>query len=170
MNVVMVILRIIHVFAGIFWIGVLWYNVLFLSPRVKTLGQDRGRIMQTIAAPPFPQYITGAALATALSGILMFWYTSAGFDRAWLATSNGIVLAIGALLGLYVVVEGFIVVRPAGLRMAELGRQAASAGGPPNPVVMREMEKLSSTIERASARYAYLTALAVVGMVAFRYL
>ena len=49
MNIFVIILRIIHIFAGIFWIGVLWYNVIFFLPRVKRLGPDRGRIMQTLA-------------------------------------------------------------------------------------------------------------------------
>jgi uncharacterized membrane protein len=169
MNIGMIILRIIHIFGGIFWIGVLWYNVIFFLPRIKKLGQERGRVMQTLTAPPFQQYMTGAGLAPVLSGILMFWRTSGGFSRAWLGTSNGIVLLIAALLGLYVVVEGLIVQRPAGLRMAALGRQAASAGGPPNPAIMREMEELSSRMERAATRYAYLTALAVFGMATFRY-
>ncbi len=168
MNLVMVTLRIIHIFGAIFWLGTMWYTVLFFLPRVKTFGQDRGRIMETLAGPPLPQYLTLAGAATALSGILMFWYAS-GFSRAWLATPNGAVLAIAGLLGIYVVVEGLIVQRPTAMRMAELGRQAALAGGPPNPAVMEEMQELSSRLERTAYRYAYILALSAIGMAAFRY-
>ena len=167
MNLAAIVLRIIHIFGGIFWVGVMWYNVLFFLPRLKTFGQDRGRIMQTLAGPPLPQYMTIAGSATALSGILMFWYTSAGFSRAWLATNSGIVLTIAALLGIYVVVEGLIVQRPTAMRLAELGRQVAAAGGPPNPAAMREMEQLSSRLERIAYRYAYITALTTAGMAIF---
>ncbi|HET6947525.1 MAG TPA: hypothetical protein VFJ45_06905 [bacterium] len=169
MNLVMVILRIIHIFGGIFWLGIMWYNVLFFLPRVKTFGQERGRIMQMLSGPPLPQYLTLAGAGTALSGILMFWYASAGLNKAWLATPTGVVLAIAGLLGIYVVVEGLIVQRPTAMRMAELGRRAALAGGPPNPVVTEEMQKLSSRLERTAYRYAYVLALSAIGMAAFRY-
>ncbi len=168
MNLVMVILRIIHIFGGIFWLGVMWYNVLFFLPRLKTFGQDSGKIMQTLMGPPLPQYLTWAGAGTALSGILMFWYAG-GFSRAWLATPSGVVLAIAGLLGIYVVVEGLIVQQPTAMRMAKLGRQAALAGGPPNPAVMEEMHELSSRLERTAYRYAYILALSAIGMAAFRY-
>jgi uncharacterized membrane protein len=166
----MVILRLIHVFGGIFWVGVVWYNALFFLPRVKSFGQERGRIMQTMAAPPFPQYMTAASVSTVLSGILMYWNTSAGFSAAWILTVPGLVLTIAGLLGIVLVVEGFFVQRPAGLRMAELGRQAASAGGPPTPAMIEEMQALSARLERATYRGAYLLVLAVLGMATFRYL
>lgn len=169
MNLVMVVLRLIHIVSGIFWVGVIWYMALFFLPRVRAFGQERGRIMQTMAAPPFPQYMTAASVGTVVSGILMFWYSSAGFSAAWLVTPAGVVLTVAGLLGLGVVAEGVFVQRPIGTRMGELGRQAAR-GEPPNPAVMQEMQALAARLERATYRGAYLLALAAIGMATFRYL
>ncbi len=170
MNVFMVILRLIHVLAGIFWVGAIWYFALFFLPRVKTFGQDQGRIMQTMSAQPFPTYMTTAAISVALSGILMYWYTSAGFNAAWIFTPAGVILTLAALLGIFAVVEGFVVSRPAAERMAELGRQAASAGGPPAPAVVQEMQALAARLERGIYRTAVVVLLTVIGMATFRYL
>jgi len=165
----MAILRLIHILGGIFWLGVVWYMALFFLPRVKALGQDRGRIMQMMAAPPFPLSMTAASTATALSGVLLYWNTSGGLDWRWVTTPVGVVLGIAGLLAILVVIEGWFVQRPIGLRMAELGHQAG-AGGPPTPAVMQEMQALSTRLERATYRGAYLLTLTAIGMAIFRYL
>jgi len=169
-NVFMVILRLIHIFAGIFWVGTIWYFALFFLPRVKTFGQEQGRIMQTMSGQPFPTYMTTAAISVALSGILMYWYTSAGFKAAWIFTPPGVILTLAALLGIFAVLEGFFISRPAAERMAQLGREAAAASGPPAPAVMQEMQALSARLERGIYRTAVVILLTVIGMAVFRYL
>ena len=170
MDILMVILRLIHIIGGVFWVGTVWYFTLFFLPRVKTFGQDTGRIMQTMSGQPFPTYMTTAALSVALSGIIMYWRTSAGFSTAWIFTLPGIVLTLAALLGIFAVVEGLVVSRPASERMAALGRQAATAGGPPAPAVIQEMQALSAKLEHAVYRTAGIVLLTVIGMAVFRYL
>jgi hypothetical protein len=170
MNLVMVVLRLIHIFAGVFWVGTIWYTALFFLPRVKTFGPDTGRIMQTFTAPPFPMYMTWAAVLSALSGIIMYWRDSAGVSGAWLTTVPGITLTIAGLLGIAAVLEGLIVSRPATIRMGELGREVAASGKPPTPAAMQEMQAIAAKLERALYRTAYLVLLTVIGMATFRYL
>ena len=169
MNVVMVVLRLIHIFAGIFWVGTVWYFALFFLPRVKTFGQDTGRIMQTMSAQPFPAYMTTAAVLVALSGILMYANASAGFSGAWIATPAGIVLTLAAILGILAVLEAVLVSRPTAERMAQLGREVAASAGPPSPAVMQAMQALSAKLERAVYRTAYIVLVTVIGMAIFRY-
>jgi len=170
MNVLMVVLRLIHIFAGIFWVGTVWFLALFFLPRVKTFGQDTGRIMQTFSAPPFPAYMTTAAVLVALSGIFLYWSDSAGFSGAWIATTTGIVLTIAGILGIAAALEGLFVSRPATQRMAQLGQEVAASGKPPTPAAMEEMQALSAKLERALYRTAYLVLFTVIGMATFRYL
>jgi hypothetical protein len=80
------------------------------------------------------------------------------------------VLTIASLLGIFSFLEGFFVSRPASERMAELGRQAATAGGPPSPAMIQEMQMLAAKLERAVHRTAYVLLLTVIGMATFRYL
>lgn len=170
MNVVVVILRIIHIISGVFWVGTIWYFALFFLPRVKTLGQDTGRIMQTITAPPYPTSMTAAGILVVLSGIVMYWSGSAGLSRAWIATTPGIVLSIAGILGIAAVLIGLFESRPTTVRMGQLGREAAASGKPPSPAVMQEMQALSAKLERALYRTAYILLITVIGMATFRYL
>lgn len=170
MNAIMAVLQFIHVIAGIFWVGTVWYFALFFLPRVKSFGQDAGRIMQIMSAQPFPTYMTTASLSVAGSGIIMYWYRSAGFSAAWILTAPGIVLTLGALLGILVVVEGLVISRPAAVRMAQLGQETATAGGPPSAAVIQEMQALSAKLERGVYRTAVVVLLTVIGMAIFRYL
>ncbi len=166
MNVYMAILHLIHILSGIYWLGMLWFMTLWFLPRVKSLGQERGRIMQAIMAPPFPSYMSIAGAFTVLSGILMYWGISRGFSLEWIATPPGVVLSIASLLGIYVAVDGFLVMRPTGMRIAELGRQAGAAS-PPNRDVIEEMQTLSSRLERSVYRGAYILTLTAIGMAVF---
>ncbi len=170
MTVYMIILRLIHIFAGIFWVGTIWYFALFFLPRVKTFGQDTGRIMQTITAPPFATYMAVLAVLVPLSGIVMYWRDSAGFSAAWIGTAPGIALTIAGILGIAAALIGLFESRPATQRMAQLGREIAASSKPPTPAVMQEMQALSAKLERSLYRMAYLFLLAVIGMATFRYL
>ena len=170
MNLYMALLRLLHIVGGVFWVGTTWYTVLFLMPRLKAMGPEGGRLMQRFAAPPFPATMTAAALAVAVSGILMFWIDSARFNTAWLATAPGIVLTVGSLAGIAAVLEGFFTSRPVSLRLGAIGRQLASAGGPPDPGLAAEAQRLSARLERAVYRGAYMMLVAVLAMATARYL
>lgn len=170
MNLTMAVLRLIHIFAGVFWVGTIWYFALFFLPRVKTFGQDTGRIMQTITAPPFPAYTSVAALLVALSGIIMYWKDSGGLSRGWIGTVPGIVLTIAGLFGIAAVLIGLFESRPTTMRMGQLGREVAASGKPPSPAVMQEMQALAAKLERALYRTAYILLLTIIGMATFRYL
>lgn len=170
MNLAMIALRLIHIFAAVFWVGTIWYFALFFLPRVKTFGQDTGRIMQTMSAPPFPMYMTSAAVLVALSGIIMYANASAGFSGAWIATAPGIALTIAGILGIAAAFIGVFESRPATQRMAQLGREVAASGKPPAPAVMQEMQAVSAKLERALYRTAYILLVTIIGMATFRYL
>lgn len=170
MNVLMVVLRLVHILSGVFWVGTIWYFALFFLPRVKTFGQDTGRVMQSITGPPFPMYMAVLAVLVPLSGIIMYWKDSAGFGRTWIATTPGIVLTIAGILGIAAALIGLLESLPVTQRMAQVGREVAASGKPPAPTVMQTMQALSAKLERALYRMAYLMLFAVIGMATFRYL
>ena len=87
-NVFMIVLRLVHLFAAVFWTGTIFYFSLFFLPRVKGFGPEGGRIMQRLTAPPFPEAMTWAGALVALSGVLLYWRNSGGFQSAWIGTPN----------------------------------------------------------------------------------
>lgn len=166
----MIVLRIIHIFSGVFWLGTVWFFGLFLFPRVHAAGPEGPRMMQRITAAPLPQVMTTAATLLALTGVLMYWRDSAGFQWAWMRTPTGLALGLGGMFGLSAWLEGLSTSRPAAERMAKLATQVGAGSGPPDPSVVGEMQRLAARLERGVYRSAYLGVIALIGMAIARYL
>jgi hypothetical protein len=98
-----------------------------------------------------------------LSGLRLY---SMRFSTAFLGTPEGIVLTLGALLGLGAFFLGVFVQRPAAQRMSALGAQIAAAKGPPTPEEAADMQALRarlSKIARLTAWHALLASLLMAG-------
>ena len=169
-NVFMIVLRLVHLLAAVFWAGTIFYFSLFFLPRVKGFGPEGGRIMQRLTAPPFPEAMTWAGALVALSGVLLYWRNSGGFQSAWIGTPTGLALTIGGLAGLTAFLQGVVVSRPAVARLGLLGRQVQADGGTPNAEQAAEMQKLAAKLEKGIYRTAYLLLVALAGMAVAPYL
>jgi hypothetical protein len=110
-----------------------------------------------------------AALLTVISGVLMYWSVSNGFRLAWLATSSGIVLSIGALAGILAYVVGVTIHAPTGARLAAIGKEIAAAGGKPTPEQLQMLGKLQARIASANRWSAIFLITATIGMAIARY-
>jgi uncharacterized membrane protein YdcZ (DUF606 family) len=157
-------------FAGVFWVGTVFFFALFLLPRVKQAGPVGGQFMQKLAQPPLTETMSLAAGLVVLSGILLYWRDSGGIQAAWIRTPPGLAFTIGGLAGLVAAIIGVFVSRPAGSRMGSLGRQIVTAGGQPTVSQMAEMQSLAARLEKALYQTAYLSAISLAGMAVARYL
>jgi len=169
-DVYLIILRIIHFFAGVFWVGTVFFFATFLLPRVKAAGPLGGQFMQRLSAPPLTQTVSLAGGLVVLSGLLLYWRDSGGFQPAWIGTPTGLALGIGGLLAIGALSIGLFVSRPAADRMGKLGKEIATSGGAPNPAQMAEAQALSAKLERAVYQTAYLLVVTLLGMSIARYL
>lgn len=170
MDLYMVVLRLIHLFSSVFWVGTIFFYALFLLRRVKAAGPVGGQFMQQLSQPPLTATLSSASGLAVLSGILLYWRASGGFDSAWIGTAPGLALTAGGVTALLAMVIGVIVSRPAASRMAALGREIAAAGGPPSPAQAAEVQALSARLERALYQTAYLLVITLIGMAIARYL
>ena len=69
MDILMIALRIIHVVAGVFWAGSVFFMVMILEPRLRALGpQYQGPVMGAIA-PVIPRMVGSSAVITILVGV-----------------------------------------------------------------------------------------------------
>jgi uncharacterized membrane protein len=96
MDIYLLLLRLIHIVAGVFWAGGLFTLALFILPSVNTSMPEGGKVMQRLmAAYHFPVYMLSAAALTLLSGLLMYAKQSRGFSMSWIGSLHGMVLTIG---------------------------------------------------------------------------
>ncbi len=168
--VYVIVLRIVHFFSGVFWAGTVFFFALFLLPRVKQAGPVGGQFMQRLSAPPLPQTMSTAGGLVVLSGLLLYWRDSGGFQGAWMGTPTGVTFLIGGLLAIGALSIGLFVSRPAADRMGKLGREIAASGGPPTPAQMEEVQALSAKLERGVYQTAYVLLVTLMTMSIARYL
>jgi hypothetical protein len=164
------ILRVIHIFAGVFWAGVAFFTAALLAPAVAKMGPEGGRFMQQfVQKTQISKYMSLAALLTTLPGVILYVIDS-GFRPAWMTTGIGMGWTIGGLAGIAAFLHGGLVTGRTSNRIEQLGMEIAAAGGPPSPAQMAEMGQLQRKMRDAGIVSAILLAVAVLGMSVARYL
>jgi len=170
MDTTMVLLRLIHITCGIFWVGSDLLMLFFVEPAAVALGPTGGAFMQRLTGHTrYAQAMPISSLLTVISGILLLDRVSGGFDREWLSSTSGAVLAFGSLAGILAFFEGMTLVGPTVKRMEKLRQSMAEQGGPPSVEQLEQMARLQARSTHAYYLMILLTLLSIVGMSAARY-
>jgi hypothetical protein len=170
MDPILLALRLIHILAGIYWAGAAVLIAAFLTPAVRALGPDGGKFMQQfVGKQQFSLYMSLAAWSSTLAGIILYWRASLGFEIAWMLAPSGFTFTIGSLAGITTVVMGQLVNAPTSARMSALAQEMQSAGGPPKPEQIAEMQKLQTRLGQAGVWAAILLVIASSAMAIARY-
>ena len=173
MDVVMVVLRMLHIVGGIVWVGAAWTFFFFVQPTLIALGLDaQNRFMSYVTtARRLTLVITVAAFSTVGAGIALYLIdvSRTGVD-AWFKSPFGIGLSIGAIAALITFVLGPTRISPTADRMGKLGAEMVAAGAGATDAQRDEMAQLGARIKRYLTIDSALLAVAVVCMATSRYL
>jgi uncharacterized membrane protein len=138
---IMIVLRLFHILAGLFWVGGMVTLTAFLVPAVRASGPGAGKVMiELMLKRKFRIWLTSAMGLTILSGILMMWRLDVVTHHAWIRTGSGKTLMFGALAALIAGIAGGAVAGPANQRLATIG--ASAGGGAPTAEQQAEMARL----------------------------
>lgn len=168
MGALVIAMRIVHVFCGVFWGGAIFTLVFFLQPAIKAAGPAGGQVMQRLAALRFMVVIPVLALLTVLSGFGLFWWRAGG-SMTFMGTHAGIALSVGGLSGILAFALGMLGMRPATMRLLEIGRAVQEAGGTPTPDQQAEIPALQKRARSAAVGVSHLIGIAVIAMAVARY-
>lgn len=168
MNYLVLFLRLIHIVAGVFWVGGTLIMTFFIAPTVGATAEAGqkfiGYLMNTLK---FSNRMSAAAGLSVLAGAILYWIDSHGFTSAWTKSGAGIGFTIGALFAIVGFVFGMMIGRVT-KAMAQLGAQMSQ--GKPSPEQMAQMQ----TIRKQQVLYSNISAtaliLAVIFMATARYL
>jgi uncharacterized membrane protein len=164
------LLRLIHILAGIFWVGAIFLIAGFLLPTARATGRDGGRFMQHLMLQRrLPIFLAIAMLLTVLSGFTLYGRIVAATQGAWAGTPPGITYGVGGLAAILGALAGMLVSGPAARRMAAIGQQAAQGAGP-SPEQQAEMQRLQGRMVLGSRLVAGFLAVAAGAMAIARYL
>jgi hypothetical protein len=164
----MVVLRLLHIGAGVLWVGAAWMLVIFVQPTARAMGPQveseftnyllrRRRLAHTIMIATI--LTVGAGAAMLIIDIGRF----GGLD-AWLSDGFGIGITVGALAAIGSFVIGPTVIVPLANRIEKLTETAPSAENRP------ELERLGNRLRTVLIWDSALLLVAVVLMAVSRYL
>ncbi|HZA92131.1 MAG TPA: hypothetical protein VE420_05850 [Gemmatimonadales bacterium] len=166
---VTLLLRLVHILAGIFWVGAAFLIAGFLIPTVRATGREGGRFMQHLMQQKkLPIYLAVAMLLTVLSGFTLYGRLVSATNGAWAGTRSGMVYGLGGLAALVGALVGMLVSGRAARRMATVGQSAAQAGGP-SAEQQAEIERLQRRMTVGSRLVAVFLGIAAAAMAVGRY-
>ena len=170
MNFLIIVLRLLHIFSGVFWVGAALMLTFFISPTVMaTKDAGQGFMRYFMGNTKFSLAMWSAAITTVVAGFILFWIDSDGFTSAWTHSGPGIGFGIAAGFALLGFITGIIQNRNSN-SIAQLGGQIQSQGKPPSPEQATQMQKLSKALAMGGTLNAVFLILATIGMAISRYL
>ncbi|HEX6035344.1 MAG TPA: hypothetical protein VFY83_12945 [Anaerolineales bacterium] len=164
MNIYLVwLLRIIHIVAGVFWVGGILIMTFFVGPTVGATGEAGQKFVAHLMNNlKFSNRMAAASGLTILAGLILYFRGGTAFFES----PFGIGLGIGAVFALIGFVSGMFIGRTI-KAMAQLGAQMQ---GKPSPDQLRQMQALQKRQMTVSMISTISVLLATVFMAIARYL
>jgi len=148
------LLRIIHIVGGVIWVGGTLTMAFFIGPTIGATGEAGqkfvGHLMNNLK---FSNRMSAAAGLTILAGLILYGL-DARAGSAWVRSSFGIGLSIGAGFALIGFVFGIMIGRTT-KAMAQLGAQMQ---GKPSAGQLTQMQ----SIRKQQATYSNISAAALI--------
>jgi hypothetical protein len=126
MDLLVTVLRLVHIGSGVYWAGTIFFFVTFLQPTIQDLGPDGGKVMVKLFERGYLTILPVVATVTVISGFWLLWIVSAGFDPTWMGSRLGIALSTGGLLATAALIAGILVMRPAAQKIWAIARELPS--------------------------------------------
>jgi uncharacterized membrane protein len=171
-SVYMIVFRAFHILFGVAWVGGLALLALYLQPGAKAIGPAAGPFMQELVAKRrLPNYLLGTGAVTIIAGGFVYWHDWDAFGSLgdFVGTAFGTALTVGAVVTVIAWLIGLSVVKPATMRAMALAGQLASAGGPPTPEQMAELQAVQRRARQFTIVALVLLVVAVFAMATARY-
>ncbi len=170
MDLFTIVLRIVHIFAAVLWVGGGIVLVAFIEPTVKATAPAGQKFMQYfMVRRHYSTFMGIVSMLTVFAGALLYWKDSGGLQLAWITTPTGLGFTLGAVLGITMAIVGFTMIRPHADRLGALGAQIEAAGKPPTPAQLAELGALDKEMSRLNRLDFVLLSLALLAMATARY-
>ncbi len=171
MDLYMAVVRMFHIFAGVFWVGSAWLITAFLTPAAEAIGSDAEKFMTYISVRRhYPVLVSVAAGINILAGLLLYWHDSIGLNLVWIRTPTGLAETFAALCAISAFIIAMAVMRPSFEAVGRLGHALHAAGTPPTQEQMAAFLAVRKRLDRSELIVSILLGLALLGMATMRYL
>ena len=164
------VLRLIHIASGAFWIGAVFTFVLFVQPAAVAVGPEATKFTYHLMHHRrLPVVILTAAAITVLAGSLLLIITSNGLDPDILFGVSQLGFTVGGVAAILTFAIGALYVFPRTKVVEQtLGRLIAEAR-PPTPEEQQTLARIASESRRAGWLILIGLVIAVAAMATARY-
>jgi uncharacterized membrane protein len=170
MHAEFLVLRLVHILSGVFWIGGGLYTFFFLGPALASTPAVMGQVMAALQKRKVFTAQQIAAGLVLLSGIRLLMIDSAGFSGSYFATGTGKTFGIAGVFAVIAAVFNFGVARPTMERAVRVGAALASAADPGEKArLTQELDRLRKRGAMAGMLAVTFGILAASGMAVARY-
>ena len=170
MHAEFLVLRLIHILGGIFWIGSGLYAAFFLGPALASTPAVMGQVMAALQRRRAFRAQEIAAFLVLLSGLRLLMIDSAGFSASYFATGTGRTFAIAGVFAILAGIFNFGIARPSMERaVAVAGSLAAAADAGEKARLTKELDRLRKRGAIAGMLAVTSGILAASGMAVARY-
>ena len=170
MEAELIMLRLIHVLGGIFWVGSGLFTAIYLVPSLAEAGPAAAQVMGALQRRRLFIVLPTVALFTVLSGIRLMQLTSDGFSAAYFNSGSGRVFAWGGTFAIIAFVFGMTVARPAGIRLGRISAQPPAEDALEQRRRLDERDRLQRIVRISGMVNVVLLLAAAVAMAIARYL
>lgn len=160
-------LRAIHIVGAVFWVGgtflVAGYREYILDPG------DPERTIQRMAEYDDMSTMVGlSGMISVLAGLVLYWIVSNGFDMAWITSTYGTAITVGAVAGLVAVGIGIVMVGLPNNRATALYEEIADQSSVTDDQAAT-IDQLEATIATGERWGAFFMLIAVLAMATAQY-
>lgn len=168
MQAELLILRLIHVVGGVFWVGTMVFNSFFLGPSLAAAGAAAGQVANQLQRRRVFTIMPITAIVTMLAGMRLMMITSSGIP-GYFASRAGMTYSIGGACAIIAFLFGLAVARPAMMKAASLGA-AMSSDEITRGRIESELRAVQQRARWAALVVGWLLLLSAVCMAIARYL
>jgi hypothetical protein len=170
-DLLVIVLRFVHVVFGAIWVGMVVFATFFMMPAVQEAGPDGAKVMAAVQRRGLMTVMPLLALGALISGIWLYVRAGAGMPAEFGRSPVGMMYGLGGLAGILAWVLGVAVLRPSMMKAMALGQSLGpSTSAEERQRVMGEAQRLRLRAAAASRATAYLLLFAVTAMAVARYL
>lgn len=166
----MLVLRLVHVLGGIFWVGAMMYMAFFLMPTMAQAGPAAGPVIAGLQQRKLFVWLPVIAIATLLAGIRLMMLQSDGFSAVYFGTPIGRTYLVSGALAVIAFALGISVNRPAMNRIGVLMAAMPTADEAGRAAMQAELAVLRRRSGVATKVVTWLLIAAAAGMAVARYM
>lgn len=163
-------LRLIHIGAGVFWVGSLYTFFFFVQPTAMSIGPDGQKFMfGLLHHRRFSVIMLAAAITTVLAGAWLLWLTTDGFRWELLWDMSRLGFTIGGIAAILTFALGASYVFPRTVLVERVLGASITAGRPPTDEERAQLMRAGGESRAAGWWVVAGLAIAVLCMATARY-